>query len=318
VADARSPCSLAAGTVGGASGAAEGPSFRQAPLHEQWVAVLSGFAVKPAYMLLALGLVARLWRTARPELKALRWGLLCFLAGEAACAVNYLAFNDTSYLWEYLHSLGMAACFGFVTWAALEGTDRWLIRYTDAAEKCAALPLCRACIKYAPAAPCGLRRTFYVLIPAAMVLALVPLTAPLGTPSYNTRILGTFYNYSHAVAYQVFEIRYLPAVAIVLLGVSVGVLLLGRREPVLWSKVLFAAGMGALGFSLLRLVLLAPYRDNQVWFVFWEEATEMMFVAGAAAVLWIFRRGLFAGQRPSSRSGPAAAPECLPGTEAAP
>lgn len=267
----------------------------------QWVAFASGFIIKPAYMLLSLVLIILLWRQERVELKALRWGLTCFLLGETACAVNYLAYGDLSYLVEYLHSLGMALCFGFVTFATIEGMDRWLIRYTDSEETCAALPLCRKCIKYTDA-PCGLRRTFYVLIPAAMILAFMPLLADLETPSYNTRILGTPYNYSHPVVYQVFETRYLPVVAILLFGASLVVLLVKRADPVFWSKLLFAAGMGALGFSLLRLFIFAPYKDEQVWFVLWEEMTELMFVAGAAIVLWIFRHGLFAESkgRPAS------------------
>jgi len=141
--------------------------------------------------------------------------------------------------------------------------------------------------------PCGLRRTFYVLIPATIVLAFMPLLAQPVTASYNTHILGTFYNYSHPVIYQIYEIRYLPLAAIAALTASLLVLLLKKTDPVSWSKMLFAVGMGALGFSLMRLFILAPYSNNQVWFVFWEEITELMFVAGAGIVLWIFRPGLF-------------------------
>jgi len=292
VADARSPCPIALATLRDSSGRTTGLPFRQAPVYEQWVAFVVGFIVKPFYMLLALVIVAILWRRRSPELAALRWGLIFFFIGEAFCAANYLAYEDRSFLFEYLHSFGMALCFGFVTYAAFEGMDRWLIRYSDLKETCAALPLCLRCIKYADV-PCGLRRMFYVLIPATIVLAFMPLLAQPVLFSYNTNILGTFYNYSHPAIYQIYEIRYLPAVAIAALTVSFLVLLLKKTDPVSWSKVLFAAGMGALGFSLMRLFILAPYSDNQVWFVFWEEITELMFVAGAGIVLWIFRPGLF-------------------------
>ena len=60
----------------------------------------------------------------------------------------------------------------------------------------------------------------------------------------------------------------------------------------LWSKVFFAAGMGTMGFSFLRLVLFHAFRDNLVWFGAWEEVTELLFVLGVGATLWIFRGAL--------------------------
>jgi hypothetical protein len=271
------------------------------PVVEQWVAVLIGFVIKPFYMFLALGLAVFLWRSRWPELVALRWGLLFFFIGETFCAVNYLAFQDDSYLSEYLHSFGMALCFGFTTWATLEGIDHWLIRYSDPEARCAALPLCRACLKYA-AAPCGMKRVFYVLVPAHIVLAFMPLTAAPSAVSYNARILGTFYNYSHPVIHQLYEIRFLPVMAIGFFVASLLALLLKKHEAVSWSKFLFAAGMGPLGFSLLRLFIYAPYSETQVWYNFWEEITELLFVVGVAAILWIFRRGLFAATVPADGS----------------
>ena len=274
-----------------ASGPIEPSAFRDSPLHEQWAAVLTGFGVKPAYMALSLVVVVILWRRKLPELAALRWGLLCFFLGEAFCAANYLIYSDGSYLFEYLHSFGMILCFGFVTYALFEGLDRWLVRYTNSDERCAALPLCHSCIKYSDV-PCGLRRMFYILIAAPIILAFVPLTAQLRPFSYNTNILGTFYKYSHPGIYQLFEIRYLPIAAIVLLTASLLVLILTKQHQMFWPKILFSAGMGALGFSLMRLFLYAPYSQNQVWFAFWEEITELMFVVGVGITLWIFRRGL--------------------------
>ena len=302
VADAEPAGPAAYTTLRKVSGETVGPPFRESPPLEQWAAVLSGFAIKPTYMLLSLLLIVVLWRSVHVELVALRWGLTFFLIGETACAVNYFAFADQSYLTEFVHSFGMVLCFGFATYAFLEGVDRRLIRYSDPQQRCAALGLCRQCIKQADV-PCRLRQLFYVLIPAHIILAFMPLLAPIGsglagleTPSYNTRIFGAFYNYSHPAIYQLYELRFLPVVAIALMGASLAVLLLNRSDPVRWSKFLFAAGMGPLGFSLLRLFIYAPYRQNQVWFTFWEEVTELMFVVGAGAVLWLFRRGLFAGE----------------------
>ena len=267
---------------------------RDAPLHEQWAAVATGFGVKPLYMLLALALVIILRRSRAPDLAALRWAFIFFFAGEAFCAINYGVFGDDSYLSEYLHSFGMVLCFGFTTYALFEGLDRRLIHYSDAEKKCAGLALCRACIKYVEA-PCGLKRCFLVAIPATAVLAFLPLTAAPRAGAYLTTILGTPYLYTHPVVYQLFELRVCPIIGIVFFACSFA-LLLARRDPVARAKPFFAAGAGFLGFGLFRLFLFAPFAEDQVWFAFWEELTELIFLAGAAAVLWFFRHGFF-GER---------------------
>jgi hypothetical protein len=225
-------------------------------------------------------------------LVALRWALIAFFVGENCCAINYILYTDRSFLFEYLHSFGMVVCFGLMVYALIEGVDHRLIHYSSAEAKCAALPLCQGCIKYADV-PCGFRRVFLWLIPAAMSLCFMPFTAEFVTTCYNTVIFGTPYNYSHAVVYQIFEVRYLPAVALLLLAVSWCLLMFKKVEPVAWSKIFFAAGMGAIGFSFFRMVLLHVYNEHLAWFAFWEEITELIFVAGAGLVLWVFRHGLF-------------------------
>ena len=47
-----------------------------------------------------------------------------------------------------------------------------------------------------------------------------------------------------------------------------------------------------MGFSWFRLILVASFMDNQVWFVAWEETTELLFVGLVYAVLTLFGRGL--------------------------
>jgi rhodanese-related sulfurtransferase len=275
-----------------AAGDSSGLPFRDSSLAEQWGAVVTGFVVKPLYTFLAFVLVVWLWRQKAADLAALRWAMLFFFVGENCCAANYLICNDRSILFEYLHSFGMVVCFALTTYALAEGIDRRLVKFSDVERKCAALGLCSRCIKYADA-PCGFHRAFLFLIPAMMVICFMPLAAELLPLSYNTEILGSFYNYSHPVVHQVFETRYLPAAALVLLAISWSVLKFKGSDPVQWSKVFFAAGVGAIGFSLFRLILLHVYSDHMAWFGFWEEVTELLFVLGAGVVLWIFRQGLF-------------------------
>ena len=266
--------------------------FRPLPWHVQLLAVISGFVIKPSYTVLSFALIIVLWRSRSCDLVALRRGMISFFVGENCCAINYLFFNHTSYFFEYLHSFGMLLCFGFVTYAVLEGMDRRVLMLSDPERKCAALSLCKGCIKYANA-PCGLKRTFFMIIPAFIVLAFMPLCADCHDTSYNTMIFGTFYNYSDALVQQQFEILYCPIAAIAMLVISLLILFLKKEDPLPPAKIAFAAGIGPLGFGTLRMILISTYTHNLMWSGFWEEATELLFVAAVCVVLWIFRHGLF-------------------------
>jgi hypothetical protein len=265
--------------------------FRETSLFEQWVAVLTGFAVKPTYTLLSLIYAVFLWSAKSPDLVALRRAMIAFFIGENFCAANYLLFQDGSYLLEYLHIFGMLLCFGLVVYAALEAIDRRIIAYSEKDKPCAALELCRGCMKYKDS-PCGFQRVFLWLLPALAVVSFMPLTAGLISVSYNTRILGTLYNYSHAVIHQLYEIRFLPIAAILLFVASWCFLRFGKREPVAWAKAFFAAGIGAISFSFFRMILLHAYSEDLVWFAAWEEITELLFILGVGLLLLIFRHGL--------------------------
>lgn len=260
---------------------------------KQWVVILTAFGVKPAYMFVSLAVVFWLWRQRSSDLVALRWGLLVFWLGEAACAVNFMVLQGYSDFWEFLHNYGMAAGFSFIAYALLEGLDRRLIKYSAARDRCSALSLCHACIKYADA-PCGLRRMFAMLIPATIIVAFIPLCADLRPSVYDTTVWGKPVHYAEALSDQLFGIRYCPALAILLMTASWLVLLFKRVEPVSPAKILFAAALGPLGFGFMRLFLVAVYRNDAVWANAWEEITELIFVVAIAFVLWIFRQALFA------------------------
>jgi rhodanese-related sulfurtransferase len=274
-----------------ASGELRSMPFRESAGLEQWAAILGAFGIKPAYTVLCLLLIVVLWRARSPDLSALRWGLISFFVGENFCAANYIAFDGRSYLFEYLHGFGMVICFGCVTYAVLEGADRRIVKLSEPSGKCAAVGLCHGCAKQADV-PCGLKRMFYFFLPALAVLCAMPFCSEMYPVSYNTEILGSFFNYSYPVVHQIFDLRYCPAAAAVLFVSAILVLRFKRQAPIAWSKILFAAGCGALGFSFLRLFFFAAYKERLVWFDFWEEATELIFISGCGAVLWIFRRGL--------------------------
>jgi hypothetical protein len=268
---------------------------REIGVFEQWVVVITAFGVKPTYMVLSLIWIIWLWRRHARDLVALRWGLVFFLAGETACALNYVAFGGNSPVTDYLHSYGMAVGFSFITYAILEGMDFRLIKYSSAKDRCAAISLCRSCIKHAKV-PCGLRRFFSFLIPALVLIALMLPCAAIKPVAHRINILNSAQDFPAPLWAQVFEGRFCSWVAVGLLLISWGVLSFKRSEPVAAAKIFFAAAMGPLGFGLMRLFLRTAYREDLAWANIWEELTELLFVAGVGLVLWLFRGALFKEQ----------------------
>ncbi|MFV2067916.1 MAG: rhodanese-like domain-containing protein [Pirellulales bacterium] len=265
--------------------------FRRSPVTEQAAAVIAYFFIKPIYMLLAVGIAAALWSRRSPDLVAVRWATVAFFLGEGACAVNYFVFRESSYLWEYLHCYGMLVCFAFATYAVLEGADRRLIHLTDPARRCAALALCVDCIKHGDH-PCGLTRLFYLIIPVLLTVSLMLPMADWQDTSYNTLVFGQVYNYAHLRVHQQVENWYCAAGAIVMFATSLAILAWKRENAVGVAKITFSAGAGALGFGMFRMVLGGAYDQNRVWYLWWEEITELLFVVAVAVVLWVFRRSL--------------------------
>jgi hypothetical protein len=266
--------------------------FRASPASEQWIAVIAAFIVKPIYMLGAFALIVILWQRRARDLVALRWSMIFFFVGETFCWINILFFDEQSIPLEYLHSYGMVLCLAFLTFALIEGMDRRIARFSDADAKCALLGLCRGCAKYKPV-PCALHRLFALEILALAALAVMPLNVTLQDAPYTTRIFGVLHLYAHPIANQLYELRFNPAMAIVLLTVSLVLLQMGKDPGLMRAKIFFAAGVGFWGFAFLRLALFTFYRDNLVWFAFWEEATELILVASIGCVLWIFRAALW-------------------------
>jgi rhodanese-related sulfurtransferase len=265
--------------------------FRIALSHEQWLAVLTGYGIKPLYTLLSLILIIILWKKKKVELVALKYAMIFFFTGENFCAANYLFFDHESYLFEYWHSLGMVLCLGMSAYALFEGLDRSVIHYFDPQKKCVFLGLCNQCIKYDKVS-CALKRFFIFLCFSASTIALMPLFAKLKMISYNTEIWGTFYNYSHPVIYQVFEVRYGPIIGALGFASAALTLLIKKTDPFPLAKILFAGACGATGFSFFRFILFQGYEDNLVWMEFWEEITEFIFIAGLSFLLWLFRHSL--------------------------
>lgn len=273
--------------------AAIGFPFRDSPQWEQALATLAYFGFKPLYTFVAGTLIVLLWRSTAIDLVALRWAMWFFFLGENACAVNYFCFREESYLAEFAHSLGMMLCFGFAVSALIEAVDRRLLNLSDPQRRCAAISLCSRCIKQDHPV-CGLKQVFYLLIAAAAVLAFMIPASGWNDIAYNTYVFGRFYNYGHLRVFQLLENVYCPAAAILLYGLAFLALARGTMHGWTASKVLFSAACGALSFGGLRALLGAAYDENRVWFLFWEETTELLFIAAVGWLLWVFRNSLFA------------------------
>ncbi len=269
-----------------------GGTYRPMPLYEQVATVVSGFGIKPVHMLLSLAVGWVLLRQKASDLRTLGWGVLIFLASETACAANYLFFDHKSYLAEYLHSSGMVVAFGFTIYAVVEGLDTRLVNFSAPDKRCMLLGLCRGCVKYEQGY-CKLRRLFQLGMVMLAILGFIPLLAQPSNTSYSTHILGTQYHYCRQLLYQIYEMRYLPGIAIVLFLLALLVMYIDKDAPVpLLARLFASAGLGALGFSLFRLMLGLVYQNTLIWADFWEEATELMFVVAILAVLWTYRDAL--------------------------
>lgn len=263
----------------------------------QWAVVITAFGIKPLYMLVSLIYAIVLRREKSADMVALRWAFISFFLGEGFCAVNYLFFQEDGYLVEYLHAFGMALAFGFTTYALMVGFDKRIVKYRDQTKRCAALEFCGECYKCRPV-NCNMKEVFLFIIPLMMAFCFMPLVSVPHSESYNVNILGSPYNYSHPVAFQIYEIYYAPAAAPALFMPAFFILLKTPAAISDTAEILFSAGMGFLGFSMLRFVIFTAHRDSLWWASNWEEFTETLFMIGAGWFLWKFRRWLFRRNEP--------------------
>jgi hypothetical protein len=263
---------------------------------EQAAAAMALLWIKPTYMLLsAVVSLYLILRSKAADLRLLGWSLMVFLIGEVFCAINYIFLRDNSYLAEYLHSYSMAVAFGMAAYALLEGLDQRLVHFSQADKHCALLPVCGQCSKYQPVR-CGIHRIAQFMGISLIILAAIPLLAPFNNTAYNAQIGPVIHYYSRPIVHQWVEARFSPSLGILLSGLA---LLIMQRtshstlHPL--AKAFLCAGAGFLGFGMFRVTLGLVYADRLVWAIFWEELTELMFVAAVMFILWIFRRTLLPG-----------------------
>ncbi len=259
---------------------------------EQGAQALAGLVIKPSYMLLSLIVIVGLVGQKGADLSALMWGQIAFLAGETFCAINFYIYNHESILSEYLHSFGMALAFGFTWFALLEGLDTRLLHLTSSTSACQALSVCGVCTRHASAG-CKARTFARFILPILAILTFIPILAPLQPDAYAVSIFGFPYSYARLGIYEFYERRILPLLAMLVLTLAYTPLLRKGEPPIPFStKAFMSAGLGALSFSFFRVALNSVFAGNLVWFEFWEEATELIFVGAIAFALWQFKISL--------------------------
>lgn len=251
---------------------------------EQFTICATSFGVKPIYELLALGIVIALWKKREHHWRFVRWGLLAFFLGENACAVNYMFYGLTSFTWEFWHCFGMLLAVALISCAAIEFADTHMVRYGVPDRPCSFLDLCRHCYKHQPVS-CTVWTLMLFFIPAAMVLCFLPLTASFREFSRIGNIFGAEVLFSHARLQQLYEIRIYPILALILFALSWLSLLAGRERGMPAARLLFAAGLGPFGFSLMRFVLFWGFSENILWAEVWEEFTELLTVLAILVLL---------------------------------
>jgi hypothetical protein len=257
---------------------------------QQFAQVFAGLVIKPLYMLFSLALIIGLLGQTAREIVSMFWGLTAFLTGEIFCGINFITFRHASLISEYIHSYGMVLAFGFIAYAFLEILDRRLFHITIG--RCAAGELCGLCKRTSPL-QCAARRTAFLILGLAFLVSFLPLTASASPRSYLTGLFGFPYSYARFDLYQWYETRALPVFALAAILAALLPLIRTAHDPIpKLTKVFFSAGIGALGFSILRLALGSIFADNLVWFEFWEEATELMFISAIGFFLFQFRTTL--------------------------
>lgn len=235
----------------------------------QVLVVVTAFGIKPLCMALNGWYMYRFRAVRSAEMRLAGCALAIFLAGETACALNYVLFASECYAVQMFHDLGMALTFALLARALLAAIDGEVLHAEDPRRACALLPLCRRCVKHG-GATCPVRTAQRWVVVALAVVAVLPLTVPLRPVRYEAVIFGQPAVLEHGLAEQVAEARVAPLVALACLLAALA------RAPV--DPTMLSLGAGACAFAFFRVLTAFPFLDRIVFMGFWEEASELAMV----------------------------------------
>ena len=144
----------------------------------QLMTVISGFVIKPLYMILSAILIFIIRKHKTRPVLLIWWSLISFLVGESFCALNYLLTGGQSSILEILHGAGMVGFSIFLPWGTFVLIDEYVLHFSAASTPCALAKLCASCWNYSTI-PCKLKQLFWFAAPALAITSLMPLFMPL-------------------------------------------------------------------------------------------------------------------------------------------
>ena len=271
------------------------PPAERISVWQQVAETAAGLGFKPTYMLLSLALGLALLREKARDLKLLRWGLLLFFLGEAACAIDYWIAGDRGLALDLIHGTGMVLMGMLVGWGLFELLESRVLRMVEPEARCALQRFCGRCWKQGDAS-CGLHRMMLLVAPALAVLAMIPWSTPLRTMLVHQRVFLSDVQFSYSLGQLLVDFRLFPLLA-VLCFLTTFALLWGGVASLRRAKLPFFAGLGLMSFSVFRHFLVEAYRSSPVWLDFWEEATELVLTVALGFFLLTFRKQLGWRQR---------------------
>ncbi len=293
----------------GGRGAAPPSATRELALtqYQQWLSVIAGLGIKPVYMALSLAILILTRRRAKAAGLSVLWhGLLWFFIGEAFCALN-LAWHSPGriYLNDAMHGFGMALMSALIPWGLFTLFDERVLRYSNPALGCRLQPLCGQCWKRDPVR-CGFHDLMLMLLGSLAVVSLIPLTGRLRPEMVEAVVLGTRTDFGVPVLNLWIELRLYPALAVVGFLATLAVLGFGGQKGMRPATPLFFLSFGFLSYSALRFFLSEAFGEAFWWANFWEELTELFFVAAIGMFLFLFRRQLSLAGTPAGDRTPSA------------
>jgi len=266
------------------------PPVVEISLLSQLAMTLAAFVVKPAYIIMSGLVILILWCKTSMDLVLIRNAMLVFFIGENACTLNYLVASNKSVGLEFIHGLGMVGTFFLLFWGLVRFVDERVLHYIEPDKPCALQRHCRQCWKKEPVA-CGLHRLALWLLPALVLVALIPVTMPLRPfkivmPVFLSDVVWLKDFWNLFVEFRLYPILGAVCFIIAFLGLRRG------RRALLKSQLPFFLGLGFTSYSFFRFGLLLPFNENQAWADWWEESTEFIMITMVVLLLVVFKNQL--------------------------
>jgi hypothetical protein len=256
---------------------------------EQTITMLTGFGVKPLYMILSVVIARWLRHRTERDMVLIRWSMWLFFIGEAACALSFANLGLCDLL-EIGHGLGMVVMGALLPWGILEFVDRRILNTSDPQRACSLLRLCVGCWKQDNRL-CPLFRVMRLTLPMLILLSCMPMTAPVRPQTIRYMVFGSVVLDEVTAVIAVSQTRLYPLFAIFFFAWTFLVL---RKGPVALEKAKapFFLGMGLFSYTVFVFLLQYSFGQQVFWANAWEELTELFTIMTIGWFLLVFRNSL--------------------------